>query len=281
MDEKLKNYTDSAVSDVDMTNALLGRVFDVLTSGGTVGMESDDNFYCWLSVGHPVQPDQFEFLEQGLTGTLRKRTIGDMNDKTGESDTTSSPLLKMIRKNQEELMNEEMSVNTAETKDEPLVKPVEMGDAPAAYIDKLLAEAERKKKEEAEKKAKEEAEKKAKEETEKDKKDKADNEQLDKAVENAEKATSKANTAADNANKAASAANTAAGSVSDATAEAGKAATAAYAAAETATTAAANIDKKVESAVSEAMKNAQPSTEKMTQEEMNQILGEDTVRMYM
>ena len=157
MDEKLKNYTDSAVSDVDMTNALLGRVFDVLTSGGTVGMESDDNFYCWLSVGHPVQPDQFEFLEQGLTGTLRKRTIGDMNDKTGESDTTSSPLLKMIRKNQEELMNEEMTVNTAETKDEPLVKPVEMGDAPAAYIDKLLAEAERKKKEEAEKKAKEEA----------------------------------------------------------------------------------------------------------------------------
>lgn len=283
MDEKLKNYTDSAVSDVDMTNALLGRVFDVLTSGGTVGMESDDNFYCWLSVGHPVQPDQFEFLEQGLTGTLRKRTIGDMNDKTGESDTTSSPLLKMIRKNQEELMNEEMTVNTAETKDEPLVKPVEMGDAPAAYIDKLLAEAERKKKEEAEKKAKEEAEK-----DKKDKKDEADNEQLDKAVENAEKATSKANTAADNANtaadnanKAASAANTAAGSVSDATAEAGKAATAAYAAAETATTAAANLDKKVESAVSEAMKNAQPSTEKMTQEEMNQILGEDTVRMYM
>ena len=109
MDDKFKNMTEIAVNDTDMTNALLGKVFDVLTSGGTVGMESGNNFYCWLPVGQAVMPDQFEFLEQGLTGTLRKRSIGDVNDKTGESDTTSSPLLNMIRKDQQKQMDAELT----------------------------------------------------------------------------------------------------------------------------------------------------------------------------
>lgn len=285
MADTFKDLTQQAVNDVDLTNALLGKVFDVLTSGGEVGLESGDNFYCWLPVGHPVMPDQFEFMEQGLTGTLRKRTIGDVNDKSGESDSTSSPLMDMIRKDQEAKLGVEMEVKTAETAGKPYVTMPDEKELPKSVVDSIADAIIAKEKAEAEKKAKEEEEKKAKEEEKKAKEDekKSDEEgdEVSEAAEKANEAAKSANTAANAANVAAGAANAAAGSVSDVKDQAQKAATAAYAAAGAATAAVSGLEQNIEAAVQEAVKNIQPVQEKMSEAEMKQLLGEDTVRMYM
>ena len=66
MDDKFKKMTEIAVNDTDMTNALLGKVFDVLTSGGTVGMESGNNFYCWLPVGQAHRSSKERYLHEPL-----------------------------------------------------------------------------------------------------------------------------------------------------------------------------------------------------------------------
>lgn len=277
MDDKFKKMTEIAVNDTDMTNALLGKVFDVLTSGGTVGMESGNNFYCWLPVGQAVMPDQFEFLEQGLTGTLRKRSIGDVNDKTGESDTTSSPLLNMIRKDQQKQMDAEMVVNTAETKDEPFLEVDNTTDVPLSFTDKyqdvvdkavdkaiedLLKKVEKEEDKEEDKKEDEaKSTDKDDDKKEEDKKEEDKKEEDKKEEDNADKKDDDKTTAAD--------------------ASINKASSAAFAAAQAANVAVAGIKEAINASVEAALKNKSADTEKLSEAEINQILGEDTVRMYM
>jgi hypothetical protein len=53
-----------------LTNAVLGKLLDVLTNGDATVPKSTDNFFSWCTPGIPVTPEDFRFLSQGLTGVV-------------------------------------------------------------------------------------------------------------------------------------------------------------------------------------------------------------------
>ena len=59
-------------SEVELMNALLGKVYSVLTTGGKEANRSEDHFFVWCTPGVPVKEEDFRFAEQGLTGVVKK-----------------------------------------------------------------------------------------------------------------------------------------------------------------------------------------------------------------
>lgn len=59
------------VSGATLTNAIMGRIYDVLTNGDGTAPPSADNFFSWMTPGIPFDPTDFDFLVQGLTGVVR------------------------------------------------------------------------------------------------------------------------------------------------------------------------------------------------------------------
>lgn len=55
-----------------MLNSIMGKLYDVLTNGDDTVPKSEDNFFSWATPGIPVEPRDFEFLSQGLTGIVKK-----------------------------------------------------------------------------------------------------------------------------------------------------------------------------------------------------------------
>jgi hypothetical protein len=53
-----------------LSNAIMGKLYDVLTNGDDTVPKSPDNFFSWETPGVPVTPDDFHFLTQGFTGVV-------------------------------------------------------------------------------------------------------------------------------------------------------------------------------------------------------------------
>jgi hypothetical protein len=53
-----------------LANAVMGKLYDVLTNGDNTVPKSADNFFSWMTPGMPVNPSDFDFLVQGLTGVV-------------------------------------------------------------------------------------------------------------------------------------------------------------------------------------------------------------------
>lgn len=53
-----------------LANAVMGKLYDVLTNGDATVPKSADNFFSWFTPGLPMNPSDFDFLVQGLTGVV-------------------------------------------------------------------------------------------------------------------------------------------------------------------------------------------------------------------
>lgn len=58
-----------------LANSVMSKLYDVLTNGDETVPPSEDNFFSWCTPGIPVEPTDFEFLSQGLTGVVKKRDL--------------------------------------------------------------------------------------------------------------------------------------------------------------------------------------------------------------
>ena len=58
-----------------MMNAIMGKIYNVLTNGDDTVPRSEDNFFSWATPGIPIEPADFEFLSQGLTGVVKKAAL--------------------------------------------------------------------------------------------------------------------------------------------------------------------------------------------------------------
>jgi hypothetical protein len=78
-----------------LSNAIMGKLYDVLTNGDATVPKSPDNFFSWETPGVPVTPDDFRFLTQGFTGVVTPAAVQNMLAATnpppasGASATTS------------------------------------------------------------------------------------------------------------------------------------------------------------------------------------------------
>jgi hypothetical protein len=53
-----------------LANAIMGKLYDVLTNGDDTVPKSADNFISWVTPAYPYNPQDFAFLVQGLTGVV-------------------------------------------------------------------------------------------------------------------------------------------------------------------------------------------------------------------
>ena len=78
-----------------LANSILAGLYDILTSGDETVPASEDNFFSWCSVGIPIQPDDFDFLTQGLTGTVHKEKIEELLSGDNPPELTPELLDKL------------------------------------------------------------------------------------------------------------------------------------------------------------------------------------------
>ncbi|MHB8770671.1 MAG: hypothetical protein ACYC7J_06735 [Syntrophales bacterium] len=78
-----------------MLNSIMGKVYNILTNGDDTVPKSEDNFFSWATPGIPVDPEDFRFLKQGLTGVVRKAALDEMRttDTDGSKEETKQPEL--------------------------------------------------------------------------------------------------------------------------------------------------------------------------------------------
>ncbi len=61
-----------------MVNSIMGKLYNILTNGDDTVPMSEDNFFSWATPGIPIEPTDFEFLSQGLTGVVKKAKLADL-----------------------------------------------------------------------------------------------------------------------------------------------------------------------------------------------------------
>lgn len=61
-------------------NAIMGKLYEILTTGDDTVPQSEDNFFSWASPGIPVEASDFEFLSQGLTGVVKTPAVDIADD---------------------------------------------------------------------------------------------------------------------------------------------------------------------------------------------------------
>jgi len=54
------------VKPSEIANAIMGKLYDVLTNGDATVPKSADNFFSWCTPGIPMEAADFQFLTQGL-----------------------------------------------------------------------------------------------------------------------------------------------------------------------------------------------------------------------
>jgi hypothetical protein len=74
-----------------LANAVMGKLYDVLTNGDDTVPKSADNFFSWMTPGIPMDPSDFDFLVQGLTGVVpagsQNLTPDQMNQLRAQNTT--------------------------------------------------------------------------------------------------------------------------------------------------------------------------------------------------
>jgi hypothetical protein len=66
-----------------IANAIMGKLYDVLTNGDATVPASPDNFFSWCTPGIPMDVADFEFLTQGLTGVVKAADVRDLASAAG------------------------------------------------------------------------------------------------------------------------------------------------------------------------------------------------------
>jgi hypothetical protein len=69
-----------------LLSSVMGKLYDVLTNGDDTVPQSEDNFFSWYTPGVPVEPSDFEFLTQGLTGVVKKADLDVLTGGTPPAD---------------------------------------------------------------------------------------------------------------------------------------------------------------------------------------------------
>jgi hypothetical protein len=69
----------AAVEPSVMLNTVMGKLYNVLTNGDDTVPKSEDNFFSWATPGIPIEPEDFDFLSQGLTGVVKKKAIDELS----------------------------------------------------------------------------------------------------------------------------------------------------------------------------------------------------------
>ncbi len=60
-----------------MMNSIMGKLYNILTNGDDTVPKSEDNFFSWATPGIPIEPSDFEFLSQGLTGVVKRAKLAE------------------------------------------------------------------------------------------------------------------------------------------------------------------------------------------------------------
>jgi hypothetical protein len=68
-----------------LANAVMGKLYNVLTNGDATVPPSTDNFFSWCTPGIPVTAEDFRFLSQGLTGIVRQEAATTLVSATAPS----------------------------------------------------------------------------------------------------------------------------------------------------------------------------------------------------
>ena len=66
-----------------MVNSIMGKLYNILTNGDDTVPKSEDNFFSWATPGIPIEPTDFEFLSQGLTGIVKRPKLDEARGGTG------------------------------------------------------------------------------------------------------------------------------------------------------------------------------------------------------
>ena len=109
--EKLGEAKANAISSADLMQGLMAQIYDIFTTGGEVANPSEDNFFCWLTPGIAVSPDQFEFATEGLSGVIRAKTPSARASSAKTSqDATDNLVNQIIKKRVEQIANQKLEV---------------------------------------------------------------------------------------------------------------------------------------------------------------------------
>jgi hypothetical protein len=73
-----------------LANTIMGKLYNVLTNGDDTVPRSADNFFSWCTPGTPVDPSDFEFLTQGLTGIVKKSAIDAMQPSAAAASASAA-----------------------------------------------------------------------------------------------------------------------------------------------------------------------------------------------
>ncbi|MEM7061689.1 MAG: hypothetical protein AAF572_00775 [Cyanobacteria bacterium P01_B01_bin.77] len=79
-----------------VANAIMAGLYDILTNGDDTVPMSEDNFFSWCTPGIPIQAEDFDFLTQGLTGTVREAAVDAMTID-GEAPELTPELMDQLR----------------------------------------------------------------------------------------------------------------------------------------------------------------------------------------
>lgn len=73
-----------------LANAIMGKLYDVLTNGDGTVPASTDNFFSWCTPGIPITAEDFRFLSQGLTGVVTPQAAANLVAATSGTSGNSS-----------------------------------------------------------------------------------------------------------------------------------------------------------------------------------------------
>ncbi len=86
----------SLVEPQVMLNSVMGNIYDILTNGDDTVPKSEDNFFSWCTPGIVIDPSDFEFLSQGLTGIVKKSALDQLQIGDGEGEKTQPELTPAV-----------------------------------------------------------------------------------------------------------------------------------------------------------------------------------------
>lgn len=87
----------SLVEPEVLLNSIMGKIYNVLTNGDDTVPRSEDSFFSWCTPGIVVDPSDFEFLSQGLTGIVKKPALDTIKEGMSEKQELDPAELESLR----------------------------------------------------------------------------------------------------------------------------------------------------------------------------------------